>query len=323
MGMNEQLAAAYGTVSDQENQEKLAEAEFFCKLAAENGVDLTQLPEAEVTSLWNDFQAKIAEAEKEEGKKAPPFGKKDEKDEDEKKEAAAREFAMQKEAQAKIAEADYLGRVMAHAFAQESRELTKEALSGAEAGAHLRNFGAKAKEVAHSVKDIATGKQLREGLQAKKNLDTPLAHNMAARQAMSAPKGARDAAQKAILHEAGEAASKNVTHGAAKTVGLYGGAAAATGAAAAAAHKGKKKESSAIDEQAAELAVVKAASAGFDTDEAIERVSALFTLGLNTDEGSKVASADTVEGAVEIRSLELLQLAGYPVEWALRDGEGL
>jgi hypothetical protein len=78
--------------------------------------------------------------------------------------------------------------------------------------------------------------------------------------------------------------------------------------------RGQTKESSAIDEFAAQAAVEKVAAAGWDADEAIERINSVFTLG-TIGESEKIAAAENVEGAVEIRSLEILEAAGYPVEW--------
>ena len=58
----------------------------------------------------------------------------------------------------------------------------------------------------------------------------------------------------------------------------------------------------------------KLAEAGFNADEAAERLGALLVLGVS-DENSKVAFAQDIGGAVEVRSLELAELAGYPVTW--------
>lgn len=69
----------------------------------------------------------------------------------------------------------------------------------------------------------------------------------------------------------------------------------------------------AIDQLAAELACEKAASAGYNPDEAAQRVIAVLTLG--APESMKVASAETLEAAVDVRALELLELAGYPVQY--------
>lgn len=69
----------------------------------------------------------------------------------------------------------------------------------------------------------------------------------------------------------------------------------------------------AIDQLAAEMACEKAASAGYDADEAAQRVIAVLTLG--APDSMKVASAETLEAAVDVRALELLELAGYPVQY--------
>jgi hypothetical protein len=69
----------------------------------------------------------------------------------------------------------------------------------------------------------------------------------------------------------------------------------------------------AIDQLAAEMACEKAASAGYDADEAAQRVIAVLTLG--APDSIKVASAPSLEAAVDVRALELLELAGYPVQY--------
>lgn len=97
------------------------------------------------------------------------------------------------------------------------------------------------------------------------------------------------------------------------------GGAAAGGAAGYAA--GKSKKASAIDELAANraLAIVdefnkQAGANGFDLTEASERIAAVvFTLGLA--DSTKIAAAADVNAAIEIRALEALEAAGYPVQW--------
>jgi len=76
----------------------------------------------------------------------------------------------------------------------------------------------------------------------------------------------------------------------------------------------KKKAASAIDEYAFDLAVEKVAELGWDPNEAAERMDALFTLDA-VPETAKLASAGDVNEAIDIRSLELLEAAGYPVTW--------
>lgn len=93
--------------------------------------------------------------------------------------------------------------------------------------------------------------------------------------------------------------------------GLAAGAAGAGGIYAA---TREKKATAALDQYAGELAVEKLAYAGFDPYEAIDLINAVITL--DDGEETKVAYADSVDEAVDIRSLELAELAGYPVEWA-------
>lgn len=143
------LAEAYGThqtapAPSAEDMQKQASINLFAKLAADNGVDLNKLSDEQVNELYTEFVTKLAEEEKkEEGEKKepPPAAKKEEGEKkDEEKEAAARaEFQLQKEAEAKVAEADYLGRVMAHAYVNELKKIAgkmPEALA-----AHAREAG--------------------------------------------------------------------------------------------------------------------------------------------------------------------------------------
>lgn len=121
-GTTTKVAAASPTAEDMAKQANL---EFFNHLVTSKGIDLDRLSEGEVGDLYKaamDFKAK------EEGK-----GKKDEKaekEEEEKKEAAARvaaaaneEVTEKRAAASKIAEAEFLGRVMAHSFADESKKI--------------------------------------------------------------------------------------------------------------------------------------------------------------------------------------------------------
>lgn len=68
-----------------------------------------------------------------------------------------------------------------------------------------------------------------------------------------------------------------------------------------------------MDEVAAHEAFRKVASAGWDTNQAADRINAVLLLG--PGESDKVASCRTVEDAVDIRSLEILEMAGYPVTY--------
>ncbi len=196
--MNMELAALYNTPGGptQEDMNKTAEAQLFCKLAADNGIDLQQLTDEQVDHLYRaTFGKKAEEApppaeeKKDEEKKdegggsPPPFPPKKEEGsdkEEEKKEAAAREFQKTKEAQAKYAEADYLGRVIAHSFVQElgligqSMEKEAKAAPAAPAPAQTNDQEKKAsaqEKKASPIDELAARKALEKVAEAKLSVD--------------------------------------------------------------------------------------------------------------------------------------------------------
>jgi len=137
MSMDAQLAEIYGTgqsANAEDDQVKLAAAELLVKLAGDNNVDLSQFSDQEVADMVAELQ-KEAELPPQFQKKEEGEEKKDEKTESketpESKESAesSSESPEDKKAEAaeKVAEADFLGRVMAHSFAQECKEIEKEA----------------------------------------------------------------------------------------------------------------------------------------------------------------------------------------------------
>lgn len=129
MGMNEILAAFYGTngatekTASAEDHEKAAQYELFTKLAASNGIDISKLSDAQVQSFYDETFSKQAGemppqfAVHAAGKKDEKDGKKDEKEEVEEK--AKKEHEEKKAMAEKLAEADYIGRAIAHAYVQE------------------------------------------------------------------------------------------------------------------------------------------------------------------------------------------------------------
>lgn len=277
--MNLNLAAMYGTPGSEELQ-KVAEAELFAKLAAENNIDLNALSNDQIQELWSATFSKTAEEdEKEEAEKD------DDKDEEEKKEAAAREHSV-KLAQAEDEKrAHYLGQVMAHSYVAELSKIAAAREAG-EGEAELEKDATK-------LLPAASGARSAFGRAA-----TTLKQK-ARKAGLAVERGARKAGDFAKEH---------------KGKAIAGGAAlAAGGAGFAAGRAGKKKESSAIDELAQQRAVdLIQADGRFDTDEAALKVAAVAVLGL--EESTKVAS--TADEQVEIRALEFLEAAGYPVEWS-------
>lgn len=164
--MDPKLAAIYGTgitpQPEQSDLEKMAAAELLVKLAEEEGVDLDRFNDQEIasmiTSLYKQAEETPAEEKKEEEKKeekTSQFGAEHEKKEtpaEEKKEEG------EKKEEEKVAEADFLGRVMAHAMVHELREIEKQAQEGPEMpalhGARVRGTNA-VKSVAKKVMDVA------------------------------------------------------------------------------------------------------------------------------------------------------------------------
>lgn len=281
---------------DDSEQEKIAQMEIFTKLASDQGIDLDKLSEDQISHLWNHVFSK--EASEEEGK-----GEKEKESEGDaaeaKKEEAKKEHEEKKEAMAKIAEAATLGKIMAHSLVAELREISKEA-SGEEVDPGETQEGEN--------KEAAMPPQLAAALGKGKAL------------AGKAGKAVSDAAGKAKGHVAGAA------HKAHEKGKEFGGkaletakkhkvpAAAAAGGAAVGFMAGRKKESSAIDELALIEAVKVAEAGGFDVEEAANRVAGVFHLGM-LGESEKVASAIDADAAVQVRALEFLEAAGYPVTW--------
>lgn len=128
------LGEVYGTTQQghsEEDQQKLAQAEFFSGLCKQAGVQIEHLTDEQVKQLW-----KVAMDGRPEGAEPEPDKKKSEKregDEHEKKAAAAREWEEKRAAAEKIAEADALGRIMAHAYVDELVKIS-EASSKSEHG---------------------------------------------------------------------------------------------------------------------------------------------------------------------------------------------
>jgi hypothetical protein len=125
MAMDQFLAEFYGTnktaSAPQEDLEKQATAELFLKVATDQKVDLKSMSEAQVTALFNDFQAnqaKLAGASEttKTAAAAEPTREQLEKQ-------AQEEFSQKQASAEKIAEADFLGRVMAHACVNEMSKI--------------------------------------------------------------------------------------------------------------------------------------------------------------------------------------------------------
>jgi hypothetical protein len=308
-GMDAFLAEHYGTdaavktaAANQEDLEKQASVDLFMKLAAEQNIDLAAMKPEQVNELYARFIKNASAPEA-----AAPVTKTAEEEEAEKKkelEEKAKEEHEEKKAQAeKVAEADFLGRVMAHAYCNEMRKIAEAAAAGEAPAADPAPAAAPAAE--DPAKLAAMPENLRKGFEALKG------------HAGKAGKAVSEAAGKGkehVEHAAGKAHEFGKSHpGATHGAAAAGGAAAGAGAAHAA-HKHHDKEASAIDALAAEQSVRVAHEQGWDAEQAGRKIAAVLELGL-LKPSEKTASAPDVATAVGIRALEMLEAAGYPVTW--------
>ena len=112
MAMNEFLAEIYGTNAGSEDLQKTAQAHMLDKLAEEEGIDLSGLTEDQLNALAQQVVSSNPEIASQAGVEQAPAAA-----------PAEGETEAEKVAQAKFAEADFLGRTMAHAFVNEMNEI--------------------------------------------------------------------------------------------------------------------------------------------------------------------------------------------------------
>jgi hypothetical protein len=128
------LAAYYGTdtavktaAANQEDLAKQASVELFMKLAHEQNIDLAKMPEVKVNELYAAWVkgASAPQAEPAATKTASEEHEEAEKKRKEMHEKAEKEHEEKKAWAQKVAEADFLGRVMAHSHVQELRKIAE------------------------------------------------------------------------------------------------------------------------------------------------------------------------------------------------------
>lgn len=280
--MDAQLAAIYGTGNEPEGNdlEKMAAAELLVKLAEEEGVDLSRFSDQEVAGMIADLykQAEFP-PKKDEGKKE------EKKEEHEKGESPEKE----KKEEEKVAEADFLGRVMAHSMVHELREIEKEAAEkvktekpdrGALTGVHkLLQRGGESKGLQAGLRGAAGA--------AAGGLLAHAAGGSNKVKALSAlaggATGAGLGALKAMSNKGKRQALAELSHGEKK--------------------KAASADESALEQLAQQAAFAMAKEAGYIDDEG--------TFLVQTQE--KQASA--VDQAVYARALQICEENGIPVEW--------
>jgi len=288
--MNSFLAEMYGTretigAPNQGNDdvEKLAEAQLLDEALRAENIDVDSLsPEAIVKVAQALFgeDSKLVKAASVEGEKtAEGEGEGEAEGDKENKEEKDEKEAEGETAEEKMAQADFLGRVMAHSFVQEQAEIAKEA-AAKEAG----------------IKDIA-GKGLsaaKAGLTHLKNAPGAAkgaVKGKAEAMAHSFHKGVRAGTRKGMEHPSFKGLSTMVKEHPKTVAGLGAGAVSAAGGAAYGGHKlfhKGEKSASALDVLAEQRAL-----------EILEQN------GVGQDEDTKLASA------VEQRAWEMLAEQGY------------
>lgn len=254
MPMDPQLAAIYGTNQDESDVEKLAAAELAEELTEE---ETAELSDEEAEALAEQL---LAGEENEEGAEV-------EEPSDE-----------TNEEQEKLSEADYLGRVMAHAYTQELRKIA------ADPGAQRAKYDKMGTE----------GPSF--GAKVRNKLDPVVKAGRSYGQAMAGGKGASGWKERLV----GKEGQRLKVHGA-RGATLAAGAGLAYGAKKLYDRKkGKTKRSSALDTLAEQRALEILAENGIDpSGQEQEKTSA--------SEQEMAA----LQNAVEQRAFELLQANGY------------
>jgi len=311
--MDAQLAEIYGTPHSGDDLEKVASAELLMKIAAENDIDIDSLSDEQIAELVTaveggggqegnvkvahatdgnlyifdendnalemlEGEVKVAQAQDgslwvvdDEGQALCPY-------EGEVEGQGDTEF------QEKVAESDFLGRVMAHAYEQERREIEKAAQGEAAPGAVRRGVAAAGR--ATGVSEMISGiKQLQK-----------------ARGMQAAEKGVGAAARPLAAFPTGKAGLEALKGGA-KRFGKRVALPLALGGTALAAYrrmkKGKEKKGSVeiVDERAYEI---------------LKQAGWVDAAGnVIPPQEEKVASAEELE----VAALQRLEELGYPVEW--------
>jgi hypothetical protein len=137
--MDAKLAEMYGTnTPDESDLEKLAAAELAEQLSEDGQADLDDLDEDQLEALATEVLAETEDGDDETDESDPEF-------------------------QEKVAEADHLGRLMAHAYTQEMRQIEKTAAKkGGKGGGKTMGFLAKADKGATDAVNW-TGRQAKKG----------------------------------------------------------------------------------------------------------------------------------------------------------------
>ena len=304
--MDEFLNELYGTretIGDSQDLEKQAASEFLVKLAEEEGVNLDELSDDQIGKLLEEVEAGKSSGESDKSKAEAEKSKAEE----EKPKQASIQY--DDEAQEKLAEADFLGRAMAHAYVNELAGIEKEAAIGpqisaarlgyrrladvvgrrASQGATKARAGAKVVGEATGLSDVGGG--MKKALQGLKDR---------AAKAKDIKRDYGTAGLKNLMGSRGEAAGeglKQMGTGAARFGKRVAGPAAALEAVRRMGKAQGGSEKNSFDEE----------FESFAQDRALEM---LEEAGYDVE---KIAEAEIAQ-AIEARALDMIEEAGYPVE---------
>ena len=275
--MDPTLAEIYGTNEmDEADVEKLAAAEAAQELADDDEIDPSEMTDEDVEAVAAEVLAAGSEEEEEEEETT--------------------------EGNEKLAEADYMGRVMAHAYVQELRGIEKDAYSqnpapGKKGEKEMKRGGRMAKAVE---KDIAgAGKSAKKGLHNRIIAPIKRGVNAALRGSRHAQHAVRNSHEAMLLgHRAGQA-KDFLAHHASKHKGALGlaGAGLVAGEIGRRTHKHFSKEASAVDT----LAIARAQEI-------------LAENGIEPEQQEQGTKYDVLSSVVEQRAMEMLAEAGYVSE---------
>lgn len=269
--MDEFLNELYGTSEtiSGEDVEKQAAAEFLVKLAEQEGVNLDDLSDEEVGSLLSEIEGEMG------------------------KEAEAESTVDDQEAQEKLAEADFLGRAMAHAYVNELAEIEKEA--GRAGAAYQAAKGAvtgalgKIKKAPGGVGEWTGLSQIGRGIKAKAK--TLARKGEITKELKGKGKWIPGKTKVKVWHKGEEELAPGLKRFGKRVVAP--GAAAGGLVMAGRASKGGSEKTS-FDENFEALAEQRAYEMLEEAGYQVEKVA---------------------ESEVEVRALQMLEEAGYPVEW--------
>lgn len=310
--MNEFLAEMYNTrenigTSDgsADDVEKLAEAQILSDELAAEGYDAGQLPAETLMKiayeLWGDDSALVKAAQdEEEGEEEE--GEEEAGEEDETKEGSFEE---------KVAEADFLGRVMAHSFVNEQTEMDKEAAgiwsavkeTGKQVGSKIKSPFTQAGKSLKGAKGAyegerwgveRMGKKMTRGSAGRSSTQRGEAQIRSrvpsGKKSMTGVRKTMGTASKSRAEALMSTMSKNQLARRLAGTGAAAGLAGAGAAGYAAGSSGKKKAASALESLAEERAMELLKEAGYEFEHNEEEV---------------------LKEAVDQRALELLDEAGY------------